>query len=361
MRGSSGFRRPDPVLLLLAGILSLAGIAVIRSATSGGAYADYPARQAYWLVVALAAFFVGYFADRKHLERGAYLFYGIVLATLVAVLLGAGGMSGGVRRWVHIWGLTFQPSELAKVTLVLALARYFSGRRTRPPYGLEEIGIPIFLVTALAIPVALQPDLGTAIFLVLMSLPLFFFAGIRWSAVLVIASGAVAAAPSFFFSLKDYQRDRILNFLSPERDPLGTGYHVVQSKIAIGSGGLLGKGFQQGTQSQLRFIPEQHTDFIFSVLGEEFGFVGVLLVLGVLVFLFLYLLSYLEFAKTRFSTLVVVGLTCAFAGQSAINIAMAAGLLPVVGLPLPLLSYGGSSLVVTYLGFGIIAGYRRKR
>ena len=361
MRGSSGLRRPDPVLLILAVILSLAGIAVILSATSGGAYAGYPARQAYWLVVALAAFFLGYFADRKHLERGAYLFYGVVFATLIAVLLGADGMSGGVRRWVHVGGLTFQPSELAKVTLVLALARYFSGCRTRPPYGLKEIGIPIFLVAALAIPVALQPDLGTALFLVLMSLPLFFFAGIRWSAIIVLASGAAAAAPSFFFSLKDYQRDRILNFLSPERDPLGTGYHVVQSKIAIGSGGLLGKGFQQGTQSQLRFIPEQHTDFIFSVLAEEFGFVGVLLVLGVLVFLFLHLLSYLEFAKTRFSSLVVVGLTCAFAGQAAINIAMAAGLLPVVGLPLPLLSYGGSSLVVTYFGFGIIAGYRRKR
>ncbi len=360
MKGIPGLMRLDPVLLLCAGILSFTGIMVIRSATSGGVYADYPARQAYWLAVALAAFFLGYFADRRHLERGAYLFYGTVFATLIALLV-AGKVAGGVQRWVHVWGLTFQPSELAKVALVLAVARYFSGRRTKPPYGLQEISIPILLVAALALPVALQPDLGTAIFLILLSLPIVFFAGVRWSAVLVLGMGAAAAAPSFFFSLKSYQRDRIMNFLNPERDPLGTGYHVIQSKIAIGSGGLLGKGFQQGTQSQLRFIPEQHTDFIFSVLAEEFGFVGVLLVLILLVFLSIHLLSYLEYAKTRFSTLVVVGITCAFAMQAAINIAMAAGLLPVVGLPLPLLSYGGSSLVVTYLGFGIIAGYRRRR
>jgi rod shape determining protein RodA len=361
MKGLSGLRKTDPGILIIAGFLSVGGIAVIRSATSGGAYADYPARQAYWLVIALAAFFLGYFTDRRHLERGAYVFYGIVLATLAAMLIGSGGISGGVQRWVHLWGLTFQPSELAKIALVLALARYFSGLRTRPPYGLEEIGVPVLLVAALTVPVALQPDLGTAIFLVLMSIPIFFFTGIRLSAVLILASAAAAAAPSLFFSLKDYQRDRILNFLNPERDPLGAGYHVVQSKIAIGSGGLLGKGFQQGTQSQLRFIPVQHTDFIFSVLAEEFGFIGVLIILGALVFLFLHLLGYLEFAKTRFSSLVVVGISCAFAAQAAINIAMAVGLLPVVGLPLPLLSYGGSSLVVTYLGFGIIAGYRRRR
>jgi len=360
MKGMPSLRRLDIVLLLCAGILSFTGIAVIWSATSGGAYADYPARQVYWLAVALAAFFLGYFVDRRHLERGAYTFYGVVLVTLIALLV-AGNISGGVQRWVHVWGLTFQPSELAKVALVLAMARYFSGRRTKPPYGLEEIIIPVLFVAAFALPVAFQPDLGTAIFLILMSLPIIFFAGVRWSAVLVLGLGAAAAAPSFFFSLKDYQRDRIINFLNPERDPLGAGYHVIQSKIAIGSGGLLGKGFQQGTQSQLRFIPEQHTDFIFSVLAEEFGFVGVLLVLGILVFLFLHLLGYLEFAKTRFSMLVVIGITCAFAMQVAINISMAAGLLPVVGLPLPLLSYGGSSLVVTYLGFGIIAGYRRKR
>jgi rod shape determining protein RodA len=225
---------------------------------------------------------------------------------------------------------------------------------------LKEIAFPVLLVAAYALPIVLQPDLGTAIFLILMSLPVILFTGVRWSTILILGFGAAAAAPSLFFFLKEYQRERILSFLNPEGDPLGTGYHVVQSKIAIGSGSLFGKGFQQGTQSQLRFIPEQHTDFIFSVLAEEFGFVGVLLVLGFLLFLTLHLLGYLEFAKTRFSTLVVVGIACAFAMQAGINIAMAAGLLPVVGLPLPLLSYGGSSLLSTFLGFGIIAGYRKR-
>jgi len=360
MRGIPDLRRLDPVLLLVAVSLSLAGILVIQSATSGGAYADYPGRQAYWLVISLAAFFLGYYADRRYLERGAYLFYGIVLAILSGLLV-AGKITGGVQRWIHIGGLTFQPSELAKITLILALARYFAGRRTKPPYGIEEIAAPLLLVAAYAVPVALQPDLGTAVFLILLSIPVFLFTGIRRSTVLVLGFAAAAAAPILFFSMKEYQRERILNFLNPERDPLGAGYHVVQSKIAIGSGGLLGKGFQQGTQSQLRFIPEQHTDFIFSVLAEEFGFIGVIVILGLMLFLALHLLSYLEFAKTRFSTLVVVGITCAFVMQTAINITMSVGLLPVVGLPLPLLSYGGSSLIATFLAFGIVAGYKRRR
>jgi rod shape determining protein RodA len=283
---------------------------------------------------------------------------------MLAVLLGlavAGKWIGGVQRWIYAGGLTFQPSELAKLALILALARYFSRRKSSPPYGLEEIVVPLFMVAGFAIPIALQPDLGTAMFLVLISGLVILFIGIRWSTFLVLIIGAAAAAPSLFFSLKEYQRDRILNFLSPGRDPLGTGYHVVQSKIAIGSGGLFGKGFQQGTQSQLRFIPEQHTDFIVSVLAEEFGFAGVLVMLGLLLFLSLYLLSYIEFTKTRFSLIVVVGITTAFTLQAAINIAMSVGVLPVVGLPLPLMSYGGSSLVSTYLGFGIIAGYKRRR
>jgi rod shape determining protein RodA len=360
MKGIPDLRRLDPFLLLCAVTLSLMGIAVIHSATSGGAYSDYPGRQAYWLVIAMAAFFLGYYVDRRHLERGAYLFYGIVLAVLLG-LLATGNLTGGVQRWIHIGGLTFQPSELAKVALILALARYFAGRKTKPPYGLEEIAVPLLLVGAYALPVAFQPDLGTALFLVLLSLPVFFFTGIRRSTVLVLGFVAAAAAPVLFFSLKEYQQQRILNFLNPERDPLGAGYHVVQSKIAIGSGGLFGKGFQQGTQSQLRFIPEQHTDFIFSVLAEEFGFTGVIIILGLFLFLSIHLLSYLEFGKTRFATLVITGITCAFVMQTAINITMSVGLLPVVGLPLPLLSYGGSSLIVTYLGFGIIAGYKRRR
>ena len=360
MRGIFNIQRIDFVLLGSTLILSGMGIMVIRSATAGGRFAEYPGRQAYWLAIALVAYFIGYFVDRRHLQRGAYSFYWVIFAVLVGLAV-AGKWIGGVHRWIHAGGLTFQPSELAKLAIILALARYFSGRKSSPPYGLEEILIPLLMVAGFAIPVAIQPDLGTAMFLVLISGVVILFLGVRWSTLIVLIVGAAAAAPSLFFALKDYQRDRILNFFSPGRDPLGTGYHVVQSKIAIGSGGLFGKGFQEGTQSQLRFIPEQHTDFIVSVLAEEFGFAGILLMLGLLLFLTLYLFSYIEFTKTRFSVIVVVGITSAFALQAAINIAMAAGVLPVVGLPLPLLSYGGSSLVTTFLGFGIIAGYKRRR
>jgi rod shape determining protein RodA len=353
-------QRIDFVLLGSTVALSAMGILVIRSATAGGRFAGYPGRQAYWLAIAIVAYFIGYFLDRRHLQRGAYAFYWVIFAVLLG-LAAASNWIGGVQRWIHAGGLTFQPSELAKLALILVLARHFSQRRSSPPYGLEEIIVPILLVAGFAIPVALQPDLGTAMFLILVAGIVILFVGVRWSTLIVLLAGAAAAAPSLFFALKDYQRDRILNFLSPGRDPLGTGYHVVQSKIAIGSGGLFGKGFLQGTQSQLRFIPEQHTDFIVSVLAEEFGFTGVLLMLGLILFISLYALSYLESTRTRFSLIVVMGITTSFALQAAINIAMAAGVLPVVGLPLPLMSYGGSSLVCTFLGFGIIAGYKRRR
>lgn len=353
-------QRVDFVLLGSTLALSGMGILVISSATAGGSFARYPGRQAYWLVIALAAYFIGYFADRRHLQRGAYGFYWVIFTVLLGLAV-AGKWIGGVQRWIHAGGLTFQPSELAKLALILALARYFSRRKSSPPYGLKEIMAPLLMVAGFAIPVALQPDLGTAMFLVLISGVVILFVGVRWPTLLVLVAAAAAATPSLFFTLKDYQRDRILNFLNPGRDPLGTGYHVIQSKIAIGSGGLFGKGFQQGTQSQLRFIPEQHTDFIVSVLAEEFGFAGILLLLGLLLFLTLYLFSYIEFTKTRFSMIVVMGITSAFALQAAINLAMATGVLPVVGLPLPLMSYGGSSLVTTFLGFGIIAGYKRRR
>lgn len=360
MRRLIDLQRFDFVLLGLTLVLTGMGILIIRSATAGSSFASYPGRQAYWLSIALAAYFLGYFADRRHLQRGAYVFFWVMLTVLTGLAV-AGKWTGGVHRWVHAGGLTFQPSELAKLVLILAIARYFSQRKSLPPYGLEEVAVPVLMVAGFAIPVAMQPDLGTAMFLVLMSGAVILFIGVRWSTVLVLVVAASAAAPSLFFALKNYQRNRILNFLNPGRDPLGTGYHVVQSKIAIGSGGLFGKGFQEGTQSQLRFIPEQHTDFIVSVLAEEFGFAGILLMIGLLLFLTLYLFSFIEFTKTRFSTIVVVGIATSFGIQSAINIAMAVGVLPVVGLPLPLMSYGGSSLVTTYLGFGIIAGYKRRR
>jgi len=350
----------DWVMLGTIMFLSLVGIMVIRSAEGTGSTGQYHLRQAYWLAMALAAFFIGYLIDRRHLRRSAYFLYAIILLVLVYLAV-AGKITGGVQRWIHIGGLTLQPSEIGKLTLILCLARYFHKMKGKPPYSLGDIAVPMGMVAAYVIPIVLQPDLGTAMFMILLSIPIFLFMGIRrWTVLFTIGTAAIGA-PFLFFSLKEYQRERILSFLSPERDPLGAGYHVVQSKIAIGSGGIMGKGYLQGTQSQLRFIPEQHTDFIVSVLGEEFGFVGIAVVLGLVFFLTLWMISYLEVTKTRFGMLTVVGITCAFAMQAVINIAMTIGFLPVVGLPFPLLSYGGSSLVTTFLGFGIVAGYKRRR
>ena len=360
MRGRIRLGDVDWIMLGTAVTLAVIGIFVIRSASGASASGSYATRQAYWLVMAVAAYFLGYFVDRRHLRRSAYVLYAGVWMILVALAV-AGKVAGGVQRWIHFGGLTFQPSEIAKITLILALARYFHRKRGLPPYGLRDILIPLIIVAAYVVPVALQPDLGTAMFLVLMSAPVFLTVGVRIKAIIPLAAAAAVSAPSLFFSLKEYQRERILNFLTPGRDPLGTGYHVVQSKIAIGSGGLMGKGYLEGTQSQLRFIPEQHTDFIISVLAEEFGFIGIAVVFGGLVFLTLWMLSYFDLARNRFDLLAIVGISCMFAVQAAINLAMTVGILPVVGLPLPLLSYGGSSLVSTFLGLGIIAGYRRRR
>jgi len=341
--------------------LSSIGILVIKSATiSTPAFAANPYRQAYWLAVAIAAYFVGFFMDRRVLRRSAYPFYFTVLFILLSLAVAA-VLSDGVYRWLYFGGLSFQPSEIGKIALILAIARFFNNRKKKPPYGLKDIAVPMLMVVAYVVPVALQPDLGTALFMVLMVIPVFFIVGVNLWTVVFIAGSVAASAPFFFLTLKDYQRERILSFLDPGRDPLGTGYHVIQSKIAIGSGGWFGKGLFQGTQSQLRFIPEQHTDFIFSVIGEESGFVGVLIVLSLLFFLALWLISYYDQEKSRFAVLTIVGISCAYALQVIINIAMTVGILPVVGLPLPLLSYGGSSLVSTFLGCGIIAGFRRRR
>ena len=360
MKRPFGFPDVDWVMLISALTLSFIGIMTIRSATVNDPSEGYYLKQAYWLAVAVAAYFIGYFVDRRHLRRSAYLLYGVVFAVLVTLTV-IGKISGGVQRWIHIGGLSIQPSEIAKIALVLALARYFYKQKKSPPYGLDQIAVPMAMVAAYVIPVALQPDLGSAIFFILLAIPIFLMVGVKRWTVLFMAGSAVLGAPLLFFSMKKYQQERILNFLNPERNPLGSGYHIIQSKIAIGSGGLLGKGYLQGTQSQLRFIPEQHTDFIVSVLGEEFGFIGVVLVLGLMLFLTLWMLSYVEAARTRFGILTVVGISCGLAMQEVINIAMAIGILPVVGLPLPFLSYGGSSLVSVWLGLGIVAGYRRRR
>ena len=285
--------------------------------------------------------------------RYAYTLYFLVLALLIAVeVMGVIGM--GAQRWINLGFIQLQPSEIMKITLVLALARYFHGAT------LEEIGRPSFLLIPLALlgaPVVLvlrQPDLGTAIMLSLTAGVIFFVAGVRaWKFGLIIGA-VLAAMPLAWTMLHGYQKRRILTFLDPESDPLGAGYHILQSKIALGSGGVFGKGFLGGTQSHLNFLPEKQTDFIFTMLAEEFGMAGGLALLGIYALVLIYGFAIALRVRNQFGRLVTMGIIGTFFFYIFINIAMVMGLVPVVGVPLPLVSYGGTAMLSLMIGFGFV-------
>ncbi len=282
---------------------------------------------------------------------------GIVL--LISVLF-FGTVGKGAQRWLDIAGFKFQPSELMKLGMPLMLAWYFDKYRL-PPRKRELLiaGLVILVPSAL---IAKQPDLGTALLIASSGIFVVFLAGIRWRLILGLIVAFIIYTPlHWFFLMHDYQRQRVLTFLNPESDPLGSGYHIIQSKIAIGSGGFYGKGWLNGTQSQLDFLPERHTDFIFSVLAEELGWLGVVVLLALYLFVIgrsLYLASQ---AQDSFSRLTIGAVTLTFFVYILVNIGMVSGLLPVVGLPLPLISYGGTSLVTLMAGFGVIMSIHTHR
>jgi len=291
--------------------------------------------------------------DIRLILRYAYAFYVIVLILLIVVEV-KGFVGGGAQRWVDLGFINLQPSELMKPAIVIALARYFHG------VNMDEIGQPTMLLFPLAligIPTALimiQPDLGTALLVVMGATVMLFMAGVRIWKFLVMGGLGLAAIPVAWNMLHDYQQNRILTFLDPESDPLGTGYHILQSKIALGSGGLFGKGFMAGTQSHLNFLPERQTDFIFTMLAEEFGMVGGLLLLGLYVILLIYGYAIAFRCRHQFGRLVAMGITTGFFLYFFINIAMVMGLVPVVGVTLPFISYGGTSLLTLMLSTGLL-------
>ncbi len=269
------------------------------------------------------------------------------------MMLGSVGM--GARRWLEVGFFRLQTSELMKVALILALARYFHDRGGAAGFGWRGLGIPFLMIL---IPMALivkQPDLGTAVLLGGVGLTIVVVAGLSWKILSALVVLVGASLPLAWSGLHTYQKQRIITLFSPERDPLGAGYHIIQSKIAVGSGGLTGKGFMAGSQSQLDFLPERHTDFIFSVLAEEWGFVGgvTLLVMYLLIIIRAFMIA--EMANDRFGLLTTVGATMLFAVHALVNIGMVLGLLPVVGVPLPLISYGGSSMVTLMIAMGLLA------
>jgi len=339
-------------MIFVIALISSFGFAMLYSAANGS-WDPWASRQVVRFAVGLVMLFCVAFIDIRHWFRYAYLFYFLALGLLVAVeVMGSIGM--GAQRWIDLKIIKLQPSEVMKVALVLALARYFH------TLSMEEIARPHYLVIPLAIiaaPAALvlkQPDLGTTMMLVMAAGAVFFAAGVRIWKFAVVLTAAVAAVPVAWQFLHSYQKQRVLTFLNPENDPLGSGYHILQSKIAFGSGGMFGKGFLQGTQSHLNFLPEKQTDFIFTMLAEEFGLTGGLALLGLYVLLIIYGVAIAIRSRNQFGRLVAMGLTTNLFLYVFINMAMVMGLIPVVGVPLPLISYGGTAMLTVMAALGLV-------
>ena len=317
-------------------------------------------KQLVWFGVGLVAMVVAFLFNYKLLDRWAPTIYIICILLLVAVLF-MGKYAGGSKRWLILGPVSIQPSELVKLSVILILARYFSKDAYTRGFTLRELIRPAFFILIPFVLIVRQPDLGTAMLVMLIAGSITLFVKIeRRSLIALIMSGAVLV-PLVWFVLKPYQQQRILVFLNPDNDPLRAGYHIIQSKIAIGSGMLTGKGYLKGTQNALSFLPEEHTDFIFSVLAEEWGFIGSLvLVLLFLIFIF-WGLNVAIACREPFGTIVAVGVTAMIFWQTIINIGMAMGLMPVVGVPLPFISYGGSSVLTTAIGIGLLLNVSMRR
>ncbi len=332
------------------------------ASASKAANAEVWIPQAWWMGAGAALALAVCLVDHRNFHRLAWVFYGCVIVLLLAVMV-KGRVVMGARRWIMIGPVNFQPSELAKLSVALALASFFaadSGKR-KDGYGLFGIMIPLAITFVPAVLILKQPDLGTALVVVAVGLTQILFAKVRWKTLALLVGVAVGGAVLVYPHLKPYQKKRVETFINPEADALGAGYHATQSMIAVGSGQGLGKGWGQGTQTYLSFLPEQHTDFIFSVWAEEHGFVGCLLLLGLYFALVTSAVEIAGNARDRFGNFLAVGVTAMLFWQVTINVGMVTGVLPVVGVTLPLMSYGGSSVIAILAGIGLLAnvGIRR--
>ncbi|MBF0357903.1 MAG: rod shape-determining protein RodA [Magnetococcales bacterium] len=342
-------------LFLLLLVLASVGFVVLFSAIGGWENVHLLWRQiARFGMGVVLMFGLSLLGGEKLYRRYAYLFYALSLLLLIAVFV-FGTIGMGARRWLSFGGFLLQPSELMKVALVLALARYYHDRTASMRQDSGGLGVPLLLIAVPAAFIINQPDLGTAIMVISIGVTVMVVAGLSWN--LIIGSMVIlgASIPMAWNFLYDYQRQRITTLFFPEQDPLGAGYHIIQSKIAIGSGGVLGKGFMAGSQNRLEFLPERHTDFIFSVLAEEWGFLGGCALLLIYAMVIVRTLIIATQANDRFGVLVVVGMTAFFAFQVLVNIGMVIGLLPVVGIPLPFISYGGSSMLTLMMAMGLLS------
>jgi rod shape determining protein RodA len=346
-------------VLLLMGI----GVATISSATQTytGRNAGLEVKQLYAIGLGLVLMLICIFLDYRRLADRAPLLYLVSLGVLAWVLV-FGPKIAGTRRWfLGPGGFQIQPSEFAKLVAALLMAKVFAESK-KDSLGLQDILGPGVALGLLALLIAAEPDLGTAFTLVPMFLVVAFLAGLRMRAILAMfLAGLVVASLGWMFALKDYQKRRITSFMDPQDDPRGAGYQKIQSEIAVGSGGLVGRGYKDGSQAQLGYLPARHTDFIFSVLAEENGFVGVVVVLGLYLFVLWRALETAQMARDRVGAFLAAGVAAILAFQVVYNVAMVAGLVPVKGLPLPLMSYGGSSVLSSLLAIGLILNVRMRR
>ena len=353
----------DWTLFAVCLIVSILGIINLLSAGSFSLNHNatpYYLKQLCWLLVGLFLFLFIVLIDYQSIARHAYLFHCISLILLLCALFW-GGQSVGANRWLQLGGLSFQPSELAKITLILFLSQYFSGLNVSTSYRFQDFSLPTLITIITIILIFVEPDLGTSVLIVLVFISFIFFLHFGFRYIMVFIVSGIILLPSVWLFLEDYQKRRIFAFLNPGKDSLRAGYQAIQSKIAIGSGMLFGKGFLSGTQSQLRFLPEQHTDFIFSVLAEEWGFVGAVLVILFFFLIFSKGLKIASLSRDRLGSFISIGLTLIIFWQMFINIGMVIGILPIVGITLPFLSYGGSSLVSTWVIISLLLNIRMRK
>ncbi len=343
---------------LLFSLIGLSALGLVVLYSAGGGDIELVERQLIRLGVAFASLFAMAQVPPRLLLRMTPWAFMVGVLFLVAVLLG-GESSGGAQRWLNLYIVRFQPSEIMKLAVPMMVAWYLAEARL-PPNSWQLLTAAVLIAVPMLM-IAKQPDLGTALLIASSGFFVVFLAGLQWRLLGFFAVLVTAAAPAIWHFMHDYQRQRVITLLNPESDPLGSGYHIIQSKIAIGSGGLYGKGWMNGTQSQLDFLPERSTDFIFAVLGEEFGLLGILVLFTFYIFIVVRGIVISIQAQDTYTRLLAGSLSMTFCVYFMINTGMVTGLLPVVGLPLPLISYGGTSIVTLMAGFGILMSIQTHR
>lgn len=353
------FRRMNPGVVLPMACLILLGLCFVQSTTGTGPSSHYLIKQLSWTAIGLLLFLFFARVRYRNFLTWAWVFYAATVLLLIAVLFF--GKSRGISQsWLSLGPFTLQPSEFAKLSIVLILARYLGASAGEEgKWGILSKGLGLALL-----PVALvlaQPDLGTTLVFVPILLAMLWVGGAKGKHLIILILAGMVLLPVAFSHLKEYQRNRLLVFLNPDMDPLGAGYNIIQSKVAIGSGGLLGKGYGMGTQNRLKFLPERHTDFIFSIVGEEIGWWGGMLILILFFIMFTYAMGVARKATDPQAKLLVVGLTVMIFSHVLINVGVSLGVMPVTGLPLPFISYGGSSLITCMAAIALISNVGSRR